>query len=102
MGGGVEIGKVTCTNIHGADAEAHVSCIDPVEIHQTLENCLQRRSIIVAGLVRAARWPQRRRRHTRNKKIWSAKQENVRGSSLIDKLMNERISKFNGFEIWDV
>src|SRR6516165_4794964 len=34
MGGVVEIGKVSSTNIHGADAEAHGSGIDPVEIHQ--------------------------------------------------------------------
>src|SRR5215510_4190747 len=40
MGGGVEIGKVSSTDIHGADAETHASCIDPVEIHQTLEGSL--------------------------------------------------------------
>src|SRR5262245_49942768 len=57
MGGGVEIGKVPRTNIDGADAEAHASCIDPVEIHHTLEDSLQRRSVIVAGLVRGARGP---------------------------------------------
>src|ERR1700756_4510670 len=101
IGGGVEIGKVSSTNIHGADAEAHASGIDPVEIHQTLEGSLQRRSIIVAGLVRCARGPQRRRGHPRSKKIRSAKQEDIHGSSLIDNVMNKRILKFNGLEIWD-
>src|SRR5215475_15014700 len=38
MGGGVEIDKVSSTNIHGPDAEAHASCIDPVEIHQALKS----------------------------------------------------------------
>src|SRR5262245_745243 len=101
MGGGVEIGKVSSSNIDGADAEAHGPCIDPVEIHQTLEDSLQRRSVIVAGLVRGARGPQRRQRPTRNKKIRSAKQEDVHSSYLIDKVMNKRIWKLNGFEIGD-
>src|SRR5215470_11280620 len=101
IGGGVEIGKVSGTDIHGANAEAHGSGIDPVEIHQPLEGSLQGRSIIVAGLVRAARGPQCRRRHTRSKKIRSAKQEDAHGSSLIDKLMNKSVSKLDGFEIWD-
>src|SRR5262245_2917487 len=101
MGGGVEIGKVSSANVDGADAEAHVSCIDPVEIHQTLEDSLQRRSVIVAGLVGGDRGPQRRRRNTRSKKIRSAEQEDVRGSYLIDKVMNKRIRKFDGFEIGD-
>src|SRR5262250_1735270 len=101
IGSGVEIGKVSGTDIHGANAEAHGSGIDPVEIHQPLEGGLQGRSVIVAGLVRAARGPQRHRRHTRNKKIRSAEHEDVHSSSLIDELMNKRVSKFNGFEIWD-
>src|SRR5690242_1747928 len=101
MGGGVEIGKVSSSNIYGADAEPHVSCIDPVEIRQTLEGSLQRRSVIVAGLVRGAGRPQRRRRHTRGKSIRSAKQEDVQGPYLIDEVMNKRIRKLNGFEIGD-
>src|SRR5262245_4256057 len=101
MGGGVEIGEVSSTDIYGADAEPHVSCIDPVEIHQTLKGSLQRRSVIVAGLVRGAGRPQRRRRHTRSKNVRSAKQEDVQGSYLIDNVMNKRIRKFNGFEIGD-
>src|SRR5262245_23168320 len=101
LGGVVEIGKVPGTNIHGADAEAHGSGIDPVEIHQPLEGSLQRRSVIVAGLVRGFGRPQRRRRHARSKKIRSAKQEDVYGSSLIDQLMHKRVLQFNGYEIWD-
>src|SRR5215510_8060613 len=97
----VEIGKVPSTDVHGAHTEAHATGIDPVEIHQALEGRLQRRSIVVAGLVRRVRGPQRRRWHTRSKKIRSAKQEDIHGSSLIDKVMNERILQFDGFEIWD-
>src|SRR5215471_15398549 len=101
MGGGVEIIKVASANIHGADAETHASCIDPVEIHQTLEGGLQRRSIIVAGPVRGSRRPRHRRQQTRNKKIGGAEQKDVHGSSLIDKLMSKHILEFNGFEIWN-
>src|SRR5262249_41924671 len=101
MGGGVEIGKASSTDIDGADAEAHVSCIDPVEIHQTLEYSLKRRRIIVAVLVRGARGPQCRRWHTRNKKIRGPKQEDVHSPYLIDKVMHKRIWKFNRFGIWD-
>src|SRR5262249_41546593 len=49
VGGGVEIGKVSSTDIHCADAETHVPGIDPVEIHQLLEGSLQGSSIIIAG-----------------------------------------------------
>jgi hypothetical protein len=35
------------------------------------------------------------------KKTRSAKQEDIHGSPLIDKVMNKRILKFDGFEIWD-
>src|SRR5262245_3524590 len=101
MGGGVEISKVSSAHIDGADAEAHAACIDPIEIHQTFEDSPQGRSIVVAGLVRGARGPQRRQRPTRNKKIGSTKQEDVHGPYLIDKMMNKRIWKFNGFEIGD-
>src|SRR5262249_32803710 len=101
LGGRVEIGEVSSTTIYAAGAEAHDGSIDPVEIHQTREESLQRRSIIVAGLVWGARGPQRRRRHTRNKKIRSAEQEDVHGSYLIDKVVNKRIRKLNGFEIGD-
>src|SRR5215813_2291264 len=101
MGSGVEIGKVSSADIYCAHAKAHVPCVDPVEIHQALESSLQRRSVIVAGLVWGTRGPQRHRRHTRSKKIRSAKQEDVHGSSLIDEVMNKRILKFNRFEIWD-
>src|SRR5215813_10163681 len=101
IGGGVEIGKVPSTNVHGAHTEAHATGIDLVEIHQTFEGSLQRRSIIVAGLVRCVRGPQRPRWYTRSKKIRSPKQEDIHGSSLIDKVMNKRILKFDGFEIWD-
>src|SRR5262245_4132573 len=101
IGGGVEIGKVPGSNVRGAHTEAHGTGIDPVEIHQTFEGSPHRRSIIVAGLVWCIHWPQRRRWHTRSKKIRSAKQEDIHGSSLIDKVMNKRILKFDGFEIWD-
>src|SRR5215468_3994474 len=57
IGGGVEIGKVPSTNVHGAHTEAHATGIDLVEIHQTFESSFHRRSIIVAGLVRRVRGP---------------------------------------------
>src|SRR6516165_5591529 len=60
MRGGVEIGKVPSTNIHGADTEAHATGIDPVEVDQTFEGRSQWRSIIIAGLVRCVRGPQYR------------------------------------------
>src|SRR5215471_3752441 len=101
IGGGVEIGKVSSTDIHRADAQTHMSCVDPVEIHQALEGSPQGRSIIVAGLVRAARGPRHRRWHTWSKKIRGAEQEDAHGSSLIDELVSQRIFKFNGFEIRD-
>src|SRR5262247_822609 len=101
IGGGVEIGKGPSSNVRGADTEAHATGIDPVEIHQTFEGSPQRRSIVVAGLVRCVRGPQRGRWQTRSKKTRSAKQEDIHGSSLIDEVMNKRISKFDGFEIWD-
>src|SRR5262249_10638127 len=57
IGGGVEIGKGPSTNVHGADTEAQATGIDPVEIHQPFKGSLQRRSVIVAGLVRCIRGP---------------------------------------------
>src|SRR5215475_7384003 len=88
IGGGVEIGKVSSTNVHCAHTETHATSIDPVEIDQTFEGSSQRRSVIVASLVRCVRGPQRRRRQTRSKKIRSAIQKDVHGSSLIDKVMS--------------
>src|SRR6516165_4546885 len=39
---GVEINKVASAYVHAADAEAHASGVDPVEIHQAFERSLER------------------------------------------------------------
>ena len=95
MRGGVEIGKVPGANVHCTHTEAHATGIDPVEVDQTFEGRSQWRSIIIAGLVRCVRGPQYRRWHARGKKIRSAIQKDVHGSSLIDKVMSKLVLEFD-------
>ena len=64
----VEIGEVAGGDADRADAKPRLAIIDAVEIDQPLERLLQRRGVVVALRLRAARRPERRRRNRGVKK----------------------------------
>src|SRR5215472_13668035 len=92
--GVVEIGEIAGAHFDRADAKAHLAGIDTVEIDQTLECRTQRRVVVIARLVRTARRPNGRRWQARHEEIRRAKQQDIHGGRLIDKLVLG-VSKFD-------
>ncbi len=93
MGGGdlvrlvVEIGEVAGPDVGGADAEAGLARIDPVEIHQALEQRLERRDVVEAEVPGIAGRREDRRRKARLEEAGCAHQHDAQGAPLVHDLV---------------
>src|SRR5262245_8261070 len=85
--GVVEIDEIATAHFDRADAKAHLTGIDTVEIDHALECRTQRRGVVVARFVGTARRPNGRRWQARHEEIRRAEQQDIHGVRLIEKLM---------------
>src|SRR5262249_2579718 len=85
--GVVEIGEIAAAHFDRADAKAHLAGIDTLEIDQTLECRTQQRVVVIARSLRTAGRPNGWRWQARHKEIRRTEQQDIYGTSLIEKLM---------------
>src|SRR6185312_15863418 len=66
----VEIFQITRGHADGTDAEPRLQIVDAIEVDQPLQRLLQRRGVVIALRLRAARRPQGRWRKARREEAW--------------------------------
>ena len=75
----VEIAEIARGDADRADAKAAFQLVDAIEIDQPLQRLLQRRRVVIAERLRAARRPDRRRRNARREEAGHAEGRDDRG-----------------------